>query len=269
MDAAKPSCPSADPRSLPSAGHVRYSASTTSPRHPGQVDQSWSPWARRRALGTGGSRACPSTPTLSQRQDGDLEATFGRSTPARPPSPTHTALLGRRAAQVGFAELSHCPPGLGTGPGTLLPYPAFFLPPLLRSPCTSYHDRLSKESLLTLSFTCRPLLLLNSLTHSLVHSLPRPPQLPPAVLSRRHLTTRHVTSVLQQSRLDRYLRSLPVTQDTTHPLCKADHPPSFARPPTNTPLTLFEPQTRTYCSENTERKNKARPLPQEPSQPSS
>lgn len=57
----------------------------------------------------------PSTKHHSQRQDRDLEATLGgplRLAHPRPPTPTHTALLGRRAAQVGFAELSHCLPGL-------------------------------------------------------------------------------------------------------------------------------------------------------------
>ena len=137
-------------------------------------------------------------------------------------------------------------------------YPTFFLPLLLRSPCTSYHDRLSKESLLTLSFNL-PTSPPHSPTRSLVHLLPRSPQLPPALPSRRHLSTRHVTSALQQSRLNGTYDRCPSHQDTpTHPLCKADHPPSLpAHPHERTPFPL-RTQTRTYYSEYTE--DKARQL---------
>lgn len=264
MDAAKPSCPSADPRSLQAAGHVRYSASTSSSRHPGQADQPWSPWARRRALGTGArGRTRPpvcqgtqhqhpaSARTVTSKQ---LWAVHSGSPTLRPPTlPFWAAALPRWASlnsPIAYLDRST------RNPATL---PTLFLPPLLRSPCTSYHDRLSKESLLT---SLSPADLSSSLP---TYSLARP------LTSSVHSTSS--CSSLPATPLDPPCNGRPATTQTrpvptiaashprhTHPLSKADHPRSFARPPPRAFSFLpLRTQTRTYYSENTE--DKARPSP--------
>lgn len=271
MDAAKPSCPSADPRSLQAAGHVRYSASTASPRHPGQPTSpgAHGPVAGRWGSGAGAypptSRQGAQHPTPSQPQDRDLEATLGgplRLAHPRPPTlPFWAAALPRWASlNSPIAYLDRWTRN-----------PATHLPSFFRFSFDPHVPRTTTASLRNPSSpSLSPADLSSSLTYSLARSL-----------TSWNASTSSCSS-LPATSLDPPCKERPAAAQTrpvptiaarhprhthTHPLCKADRPPSFARPPHEQIPFPLRTQTRTYYSENTE--DKARPLPKEPSQPGS
>ena len=174
-------------------------------------------------------------PTPSQRQDRDLEATLGRTTPARPPTlPFWAAALPRWASlNSPIAYLDHWT----RNPATL---PSFFRlsfdPHVPRTTTASLRNP-SSPSLSPADLSSHACSLARSLTFSIPSapaccSLPATPLDPPC--DERPATTHTQPVPTITARHQRH----------GHPLCKADRPPSLpACPPTNKPLSPSNPVT--------------------------